>query len=62
MVVIALALVFDFLNGIHDFSNIVATMISSQAFRPQTALAMTTIIHFLGLFVFGVAVAKKIGE
>ena len=62
IVVVALALVFDFLNGIHDSSNIVATMISSRAFRPQTALAMTAVSHFLGPFIFGVAVAKTIGE
>lgn len=60
--IIALALIFDFLNGVHDSSNIVATMISSRAFRPQTALAMTALSHFLGPFIFGVAVAKTIGD
>ena len=62
IVVIALALFFDFLNGLHDSSNIVATMISSRAFRPQTALGVTAVAHFLGPFLFGVAVAKTIGE
>jgi inorganic phosphate transporter, PiT family len=62
VIVIALALVFDFLNGVHDSSNIVATMISSRAFRPQTALALTAFSHFLGPFIFGVAVAKTIGD
>ena len=62
IVVIALALLFDFLNGIHDSSNIVATMISSRAFRPQTALTMTALSHFLGPFIFGVAVATTIGD
>jgi PiT family inorganic phosphate transporter len=60
--VIALALVFDFLNGVHDSSNIVATMISSRAFKPQAALAMTAMAEFLGPFLFGVAVAKTIGD
>ena len=59
---VILALVFDFLNGLHDSSNIVATMISSRAFRPQTALTLTAIAHFLGPFLFGVAVAKTIGS
>jgi inorganic phosphate transporter, PiT family len=59
---IALALLFDFLNGLHDSSNIVATMISSRAFRPQTALGFTAIAHFIGPFLFGVAVAKTIGS
>src|SRR3990172_7942175 len=62
IVVIVLALLFDFLNGVHDSSNIVATMISSRAFRPQTALTLTAVSHFLGPFIFGVAVAKTIGD
>jgi len=62
IIVIALALCFDFLNGIHDSSNIVATMISSRAFRPRTALLMTAVSHFVAPFIFGVAVAKTIGE
>ncbi|MEW6402446.1 MAG: inorganic phosphate transporter [Chloroflexota bacterium] len=61
-VVIALALAFDFLNGVHDSSNIVATMISSRAFRPQTALGLTALANFVGPFLFGVAVATTIGE
>lgn len=60
--VIILAIVFDFLNGVHDSSNIVATMIASRAFRPQTALALTATAEFLGPFLFGVTVAKTIGE
>lgn len=59
---IAVALIFDFLNGFHDSSNIVATMISSRAFRPRVALGMTAIAEFSGPFIFGVAVAKTIGE
>ncbi|MCP4500971.1 MAG: inorganic phosphate transporter, partial [Deltaproteobacteria bacterium] len=43
-----------------DSSNIVATMISSRAFNPRTALTMTAIAEFLGPFLFGVAVAKKV--
>jgi len=62
IIVIALALIFDFLNGVHDSSNIVATMISSRAFSPRFALTMTAISHFLGPFLFGVAVAKTIGN
>lgn len=62
LIVITLALIFDFLNGVHDSSNIVATMISSRAFRPQTALTLTAVSHFLGPFIFGVAVAKTIGD
>ena len=62
ILVIALALIFDFLNGVHDSSNIVATMISSRAFSPRTALTMTAMAEFVGPFLFGVAVAKTIGD
>src|SRR4030042_2664796 len=60
--IIILALVFDFLNGIHDSSNIVATMIASRAFSPRTALGLTAVANFIGPFIFGVAVAETIGN
>ncbi|OGO14341.1 MAG: inorganic phosphate transporter [Chloroflexi bacterium RBG_16_47_49] len=60
--IILLALIFDFLNGIHDSSNIVATMIASKAFSPRTALGMTAVANFCGPFIFGVAVAETIGH
>lgn len=60
--VIVLALAFDFLNGVHDSSNVVATMISSRALPPRTALTMTAFANFLGPFIFGVAVANTIGN
>ncbi len=62
ILIIALALGFDLLNGIHDSSNIVATMISSRAISPIYALALTAIAEFSGPFIFGVAVAKTIGD
>lgn len=62
ILVIVLALGFDFLNGIHDSSNVVATMISSRALSPRVALWMTALANFLGPFIFGVAVAETIGH
>lgn len=62
IIVIALALIFDFLNGMRDASNIVATMISSRAFGPRTALTIAAVAEFLGPFLFGVVVAKTIGD
>jgi PiT family inorganic phosphate transporter len=59
--IILIALVFDFLNGFHDSSNIVATMISSRAMSPRSALMITAVAVFLGPFLFGVAVATTIG-
>ena len=60
--VIVLGLGFDFLNGIHDSSNVVATMISSRAFSPRVALGVTALSEFSGPFIFGVAVATTIGS
>ena len=62
IIVIALALLFDLLTGMRDSSNVVATMISSRAFAPHTALAITAVAEFLGPFLFGVVVAKTIGD
>lgn len=61
-VVVGLAVLFGFLNGMRDSSNIVATMISSRAFHPQAALAITAVAEFLGPFLFGVVVANTIGS
>lgn len=62
IIVIGLSLIFDFLNGVHDSSNVVATMISSRAFSPRMALGVTAIANFLGPLIFGVAVAETIGH
>lgn len=60
--VIILALIFEFINGMRDASNIVATMISSRAFSPRSALGITAVAEFLGPFLFGITVAKTIGK
>ncbi len=61
-IIIGAGLLFDFLNGIHDSSNVVATVISSRAMRPRVALTMAAITHFCAPFLFGVAVATTIGK
>lgn len=60
--IIALALIFDLLNGMRDASNLVATVISSRALSPRWALILTAVAGFLGPFIFGVAVATAIGS
>ena len=62
IVFIALAVIFDFINGFHDSSNIVATVIFSRALPPRVALILAAISHFIAPFLFGVAVATTIGE
>ncbi len=62
ILLVSLAVVFGFLNGVHDSSNVVATVISSRALAPRTALAMTAVAEFCGPFLFGVAVATAVGK
>ena len=61
VILVALALLFNFLNGFNDSSNIVATIIFSRAMAPRAALFLTAIAEFIGPYLFGVAVAKTIG-
>lgn len=60
IVLIFLALVFDFFNGLNDSANIVATVISSRAMNPRPALLLTALGEFIGPFLFGLAVARAI--
>jgi PiT family inorganic phosphate transporter len=59
---VAIALIFDFLNGFHDSANVVATSIASRAIPPRVALTMAALADFIGPFLFGVAVATTIGS
>ena len=61
-VLIILSLIFNYLNGFHDSANIVATIIYSRAMPPRMALTLTAMAEFIGPFLFGVAVARTIGE
>jgi PiT family inorganic phosphate transporter len=61
-VLIFLALVFNFLDGFNDSSNIVATVISSRAMPPRQALFLVAVAEFCGPFLFGIAVASTIGK
>ena len=59
---LVMGLIFDFINGVHDSSNIVATMISSRALSPRWSLTIIALAEFMGPLIFGVAVAKTIGS
>jgi inorganic phosphate transporter, PiT family len=59
---VAIALAFDFFNGLHDSSNVVATVISTRALGPRRALLLAAIANGIGPLVFGVAVATTIGH
>jgi PiT family inorganic phosphate transporter len=60
VVVIALAVVFDYVNGFHDTANAIATSVATKALRPSHAVAMAAAFNFIGAFA-GTAVAKTIG-
>lgn len=62
IILVGLALLFDFLNGFHDSANVVATMISSRAMTPRAALLIAAMANFIGPFLFGVAVAETVGK
>jgi len=62
LIIIALALLFNLLNGFNDSSNIVATVIASRAMPPRLALFLVSLTVFCGPFLFGVAVAETIGN
>ena len=62
LVLIAAALLFDFLNGFNDSSSLVATVIASRAMSPRRALTITAVAEFAGPFLFGVAVAHTVGK
>lgn len=62
VLLIVISLCFDFLNGFNDSANVVATMISSRAMSGRAALTLAAIANLVGPFIFGVAVAKTIGN
>jgi PiT family inorganic phosphate transporter len=59
---VAVVLVFDYTNGFHDASNIIATPIASRALTPVQAVAIVAIFEFLGPILGGTAVANTIGK
>ena len=61
IVVIAMALVFDYTNGFHDAANAIATSVSTRALTPRVALGMAAVGNFVGAH-FGGAVAKTVGD
>ena len=59
---IALALVFDFMNGFHDAANAIATVVSTGVLKPQHAVAMAAFFNVAAIFVFQLHVATTIGK
>ncbi len=61
-VAVAVVLIFDYTNGFHDASNIIATPIASRALTPVQAVVIVAIFEFLGPLLGGTAVANTIGK
>jgi len=58
---IAVALLFDFLNGLHDAANSIATVVSTRVLRPHYAVAWAAFFNFIAFMFFGLHVAQTIG-
>src|SRR5438094_3161312 len=61
LALISVALVFDFLNGLHDAANSIATIVSTRVLRPQYAVLWAAFFNFIAFLVFGLHVANTIG-
>lgn len=62
VVIIVLALVFDFYNGMNDAANSIATVVSTRVLSPIQAVAWAAFFNFAAAFIFGVHVANTIGK
>ena len=61
LAIVAVALVFDFINGFHDSANSIATIVSTRVLSPVAAVVWAAFFNFVAAFGFGTAVAKTIG-
>jgi PiT family inorganic phosphate transporter len=62
IIIIFLALVFDFTNGFHDSANAIATVVSTKVLTPRQAVGFAAFFNFIAAFGFGVAVASTISK
>jgi inorganic phosphate transporter, PiT family len=58
---IAIAVIFDALNGLHDAANSIATIVSTRVLRPQYAVAWAAFFNFIAFLFFGLTVAQTVG-
>jgi PiT family inorganic phosphate transporter len=62
ILLIIVALAFDFLNGLHDAANSIATIVSTRVLKPQYAVAWAAFFNFIAFMFFGLHVAKTVGS
>lgn len=61
VLIIVVALIFDYVNGFHDAANSIATVVATRVLSPGVAVAWAAFFNFIAFLVFGTAVAKTIG-
>lgn len=61
-IIVALALIFDFINGFHDAANSIATIVSTRVLKPQTAVALAAFFNFIAFLLFDLHVANTVGK
>ncbi|MBL0419994.1 inorganic phosphate transporter [Ramlibacter sp. AW1] len=62
LLLVALALAFDFMNGFHDAANSIATVVSTGVLRPGQAVVFAAFFNFVAIFVFHLSVAATVGK
>jgi PiT family inorganic phosphate transporter len=62
VLVIVVALIFDYINGFHDAANSIATVVSTRVLKPGHAVMWAAFFNFVAAFVFGTAVARTVGS
>ena len=62
VVLVLLAIVFDFMNGFHDAANSIATVVSTGVLKPGQAVVFAAFFNFIAIFVFHLSVAATIGK
>jgi PiT family inorganic phosphate transporter len=62
VLIIAIALLFDYINGFHDAANSIATIVATRVLTPFQAVLWAAFFNFAAAFIFGTAVAKTVGK
>ncbi|HCJ52174.1 MAG TPA: anion permease, partial [Candidatus Kerfeldbacteria bacterium] len=62
VIIIFIALAFDFTNGLHDAANSIATVVSTRVLTPRQAVLWAAFFNFVAFLIFGTAVAATIGK
>ncbi|MGV3572648.1 MAG: inorganic phosphate transporter [Ramlibacter sp.] len=62
VMLVAIALVFDFMNGFHDAANSIATVVSTGVLKPGQAVVFAAFFNFIAIFIFHLSVAATVGK